>query len=222
MALQGRRGITEHAFRCRKEHSGVEAEVDVPQLDYLATAGINLNACRGAGTLIPVVGNAISIAVRRGSCNNACTGIRFRFAGCDHRSSRPATEVVLDADRTDLVCQRIVAVESMPQAPLGSQRPGAVSKTDFQPETTRCRRITGRRVGRRQSTEIRSANISPQITEPTDNVRGKQAVRKEVTDDVEAQFQVLLARKAVNIVIAEQALEPEVLAHLPADLDLPA
>jgi len=33
---------------------------------------------------------------------------------------------------------------------------------------------------------------------------------------------VFLARKTVNVVVAEQTLKPEVLAHFPTELNLPA
>lgn len=66
------------------------------------------------------------------------------------------------------------------------------------------------------------SNISAQVTDSADNVWRKHAARKEITNDVEAEFQVLLAREAVDIVLAEQTFEREVLTHFPANLYLRA
>ena len=119
-----------------------------------------------------------------------------------------------------MISQRVIAVESVPQAPLRTQRPGTVAEIYFQPESARCGRVVRRRIGRRQAAEVGSAHIGTQVTDSANDVRGEHAVGKEIADYVEAQFQVFLAREAVNIVIAEQALERETLTHFPADLDL--
>ncbi len=121
-----------------------------------------------------------------------------------------------------MVRQGVIAVESVAQTPLRAQRPGTVAKINFQPEPARRSCVVRRRIGRRQAAEVGRAHIGAQVTDSAYHVRGEQAVRKEVADNVETQLQVFLAREAVDIVVAEQTFQCEALAHFPANLDLQA